>query len=164
MRRERYDDFLHIDVDGDPPRCRVIWEAFLDRHNPQTPEGGCELDRDLEGLPRHNRCQGPESALPKLLPAHGCCTARRVVNRAAILEEAARLVCTDRDEQHGDARESFGRIAALWSADLGIPIGPADVARLMALLKLARAKGKPGVIDSWIDAAGYSALAGELAE
>lgn len=85
------------------------------------------------------------------------------MTRAEILAEASSLVCGDRDKQHGDAHESFGRVAALWSADLGVEIGPVDVARLLALFKLARTKGNPALQDSWVDAAGYAALGGEIA-
>lgn len=86
------------------------------------------------------------------------------MDRAGILQAASNCITRDRAATHGRAENSFGRIAALWSADLGIPISGADVARLMVLFKMARAAGNPGHLDNWIDAAGYAAIAGELVQ
>jgi hypothetical protein len=86
------------------------------------------------------------------------------MNRADFLDTARGYVTRDRAAMHGRAENTFAAIAALWSADLGIPITPTDVGRLMVLFKMARAKGNPGHADNWIDAAGYAALAGELAD
>jgi hypothetical protein len=84
------------------------------------------------------------------------------VNRAEVLDTAREYVTRDRAATHGGAENTFGRIAALWSADLGITITGTDVARLMVLFKMARAYGNPTHSDNWIDAAGYAAIAGEL--
>ncbi|WP_181164673.1 DUF6378 domain-containing protein [Amaricoccus solimangrovi] len=82
--------------------------------------------------------------------------------RAALLDQARDAVTRDRAATHGRAEDSFASIAALWSAHLGIAISAPDVAQLMVLLKLARAKGNPGHADNWIDMAGYAAIGGEL--
>ncbi|WP_181164736.1 DUF6378 domain-containing protein [Amaricoccus solimangrovi] len=82
--------------------------------------------------------------------------------RAALLDRARDAVTRDRAATHGRAEDSFARIAALWSADLGIPLTAGDVARMMVLFKVARAKGNPGHADNWIDMAGYAAIGGEL--
>lgn len=84
--------------------------------------------------------------------------------RARVLDAARQAVTVDRAATHGDLEDSFGLIAALWSADLGIALTACDVARLMALLKVARAKGNPGHQDNWVDLAGYAACGGALAE
>ena len=84
------------------------------------------------------------------------------MNRAAILDTASLYVCKDRAQTHGLAENSLARIAALWSADLGIEVTACDVSRLMVLFKVARAKGNPGHPDNWIDMAGYAALGGEI--
>jgi hypothetical protein len=55
------------------------------------------------------------------------------------------------------------RIAAIWSAILGHPIKPPQVALMMAGLKLARLAHDPQHRDSSIDAAAYAALGAELA-
>lgn len=85
------------------------------------------------------------------------------MNRADILATATEYVTKDRAVTHGDAERSFQTIAGFWSVYLDTPVTAVDVAAMMALLKLARIKGNPTHIDSAIDAAGYSAIAGELA-
>jgi hypothetical protein len=69
----------------------------------------------------------------------------------------------DRAEAYGDATVSLGRIAGLWSAFLGVEISASDAAAMMVLLKMSRTRGGSDP-DNWIDAAGYAALGGELAE
>lgn len=84
------------------------------------------------------------------------------MNRAEILDTAKEFITKDRQATHGSAEDNFGLIAAYWSAHLGRNIKPHDVAVMMTLLKLARAKANPKHVDNAIDAAGYSALAGEI--
>jgi hypothetical protein len=84
------------------------------------------------------------------------------VNRSEILDTAKQYVTKDRDATHGDAESNFGLIAAYWSAHLNKNISPHDVAVMMTLLKLARMRSNPQHVDSAVDAAGYSALAGEI--
>ena len=85
------------------------------------------------------------------------------VNRADILDTAKEYVTKDRAATHGDAERNFGLIAAYWSAHLNRNIKPHDVAVMMTLMKLARAKSNPKHIDNWIDGCGYLALGGEAA-
>lgn len=85
------------------------------------------------------------------------------MNRSMILSEADRLITGDRQDTYGDARAMHGRIAAYWAAHLDHPVSAADVAVMMGLLKLARASAAPAHEDSYIDAAAYAALAGEIA-
>ena len=85
------------------------------------------------------------------------------VNRADILDTAKEYVTKDRAATHGDAERNFGLIAAYWSAHLNVSISPHDVAVMMTLLKLARAKSNPKHTDNWIDGCGYLALGGEAA-
>lgn len=88
------------------------------------------------------------------------------MDRCAVLDAAGEAVGEGPDGRgraYGPVDAGLGRIAALWSADLGIALDAADVARLMALLKLARVAVRPGHADSWIDVAGYAALGAELA-
>ena len=83
--------------------------------------------------------------------------------RAGILEEAARIVTQDRNVTHGEPEETFGLIAAYWSAHLGIPVTETDVAALMTLFKLARLKANPTNPENWVDGCGYLACGGEIA-
>jgi hypothetical protein len=85
------------------------------------------------------------------------------MNRSEILSTADQCISHDRHATYGSAEDSLGAIAALWSADLRIKITAVDVARLMVLMKMARAKTNYAHTDSWVDAAGYAALAGEMA-
>jgi hypothetical protein len=84
------------------------------------------------------------------------------MNRSDILDTAKQYINVDRADTHGDAESNFGLIAAYWSAHLNKNISPHDVAVMMTLMKLARMRSNPAHVDSAIDAAGYSALAGEI--
>lgn len=85
--------------------------------------------------------------------------------RKTILEAAEKCVCKDRQDTHGKPEDSFSEIAMLWTAYLGTgqEIDPVDVANMMVLLKIARAKENPKHQDNWVDMAGYAACAGEIA-
>lgn len=90
-----------------------------------------------------------------------------------ILETAAQLVDGERARLHGDKVENHNCIAGLWSAYLRITqdrratggVDAIDVANMMILLKVARTvSGGDHNIDNYVDAAGYAAVAGEIAE
>lgn len=85
------------------------------------------------------------------------------MNRKQILDDAAQAVLKDRAATHGKPENSFGMTANLWSAFLGIPLEPWQVAICLNLLKVARASGNPTYPDNWGDMAGYAACGGELA-
>ena len=70
-------------------------------------------------------------------------------------------MCGSREEDYGSPEDNFAVIAALWTAYTGKDITPKDVAMMMALLKIARAKAssKP---DTYIDLAGYAACGAEI--
>lgn len=79
----------------------------------------------------------------------------------SVIEAAKSIVAGDRQADYGDAKESFGRIAKLWSAYSGIEITSWDVAQMMILLKVSRAKTSKKD-DTLIDIAGYAECAGKL--
>lgn len=85
------------------------------------------------------------------------------MNRSQILDTAKTYVTKDRADTHGDAESNFSLIAAYWTAHLDAFVGPEDVAIMMALLKLARAKSNPAHADNWVDGCGYLACGGEIA-
>jgi hypothetical protein len=85
------------------------------------------------------------------------------MERKEILDEAARIVTGERQNQYGSAENSFALIGGLWGDYLGMYISPRDVALMMILLKVAREKGGKGKADNWIDIAGYAACGGEVA-
>lgn len=75
-----------------------------------------------------------------------------------VFQDADAMLGGDRHDDYGDPAESFKRIAGLYSAYLGIKVSPTDVAMLLALLKISRAKSGPGKKDSFVDLAAYGAL------
>ena len=83
------------------------------------------------------------------------------MKRDEILLTAQNLISGDRAATYGDASENFKLIGKFWTAYLGITVSAADVATLMALLKIARSRGSEHQ-DNWIDLCGYAALAGEI--
>ena len=90
------------------------------------------------------------------------------MNRDDILNEAMTCINVDRAATHGDAEDSFSEIARLWSWYIDnrtIPeaeLLPQDVAMMMALFKIGRIAGNPSHGDSYVDAIGYLAIAGEI--
>lgn len=84
------------------------------------------------------------------------------MNRADILDEAKRLINTDRAQDYGHPRINHERIAKLWSPVLGIEVTPSQVALCMAQVKVSRLVQTPDHLDSFIDGAAYLAIAGEL--
>lgn len=85
------------------------------------------------------------------------------MNRSEILDEAKRLINADRAKDYGQPRINHQRIADLWSVILGIEVSPAQVAICMAQVKLSRLVHTPDHLDSYIDAAAYLGIAGEIA-
>jgi hypothetical protein len=86
------------------------------------------------------------------------------MNRGKILDEAKRLTSTDRNEIYGDPYTNHKRIADLWSAYLETEISPSQVALCLSLVKIARLIESPNHLDSYIDLAAYSAIAGEISD
>ena len=82
--------------------------------------------------------------------------------REHILRTAVDLTCGDRNKQYGDPLENHQDIARLWTAYLNHVVYPKDVAIMMALVKIARAKMPNPHRDNYVDAAAYLAIAGEI--
>jgi hypothetical protein len=93
---------------------------------------------------------------------------RRNPTSGRILTEADRIIHSDRAEQYGPAEQSFDRIAAFWTTHLrdklkpGAEVDGYDVALLMVLMKVSRA-ATDVKDDTFVDIAGYGALAARLA-
>ena len=83
---------------------------------------------------------------------------------------ASDLIYGDRAKTHGPFTRSLQNISTMWNAYLAIrrepsmPLGPTDVAYLMALLKIARSQSGETNPDNPIDAIAYLAFAGALNE
>lgn len=86
-----------------------------------------------------------------------------LLKRDVVLTTAGTLISGERDKTYGDATESFAKIGKVWGAILDTEITAAQVAMLMAGLKIVRLSSTPGHDDSWIDLAGYAALGAEAA-
>ena len=91
------------------------------------------------------------------------------MNTTDILEKTKKLVSESRHDTHGDKVINHENISRLWSAylqnkfKLSLVILPEDVACLMSLLKFARTQAGKFNLDDFIDASGYAAIAGEIA-
>lgn len=86
------------------------------------------------------------------------------MTRKECLEQAAKCVLKDRQNQYGGPENNFERIAQMWNGYLGTnSIRPWDVAAMMGMLKMARARFNPKYADNWVDMAGYAACGIECA-
>ena len=92
------------------------------------------------------------------------------MNTIDILKKTEKLVSKEREEKHGNKIINHENIARLWTAylknkfKLNLVIVAEDVANLMSLLKIARTQAGKHNLDDYVDACGYSAIAGEIAE
>jgi hypothetical protein len=73
----------------------------------------------------------------------------------------ARTTIEDRGMYYGHPSDNMQRTAALWSAFLEMPVTDYQVATCMALVKIARSM-ETAKVDTYIDAAAYLAIAGQL--
>lgn len=93
------------------------------------------------------------------------------MKRSEILETAAKIVTGGRNKQYGEPEDNFSVIAEYWSTYLSqhnggrmILLTPKDVATMMALFKIGRITTEVEyAADSYVDCAGYTAIAGEIA-
>lgn len=98
--------------------------------------------------------------------------------RETMLNAAKALTCGDRNKSYGPPHDNLSDCAALWEAYLNtkaaclvsdgnsyaVRITSEDVAWMMALVKMTRSF-QPGFhYDNYVDAAAYSAIAGECRE
>lgn len=93
------------------------------------------------------------------------------MKREEILETAAKIVTGGKNKQYGEPEDNFAVIAEYWSTYLSqhnggrvILLTPMDVAIMMALFKIGRiTTAGEFTADSYVDCAGYAAIAGEIA-
>ena len=93
------------------------------------------------------------------------------MKRDEVLDKAKSLISGDRQEDYGDATQSFRAIADGWNVIVSraikqngtfAPLTPAHVALMMDWLKTTRLLNDTSHQDSWVDKAGYSALGAEI--
>ena len=86
--------------------------------------------------------------------------------RGCVLLDAHSVINGERQDAYGAPEDNFAIIADLWNNYLGNAltkfITPMDVAMMMTLLKIARIRSGTATRDSFVDAAGYIALASEI--
>ena len=93
------------------------------------------------------------------------------MKRDEILKTAEEIVTKGRNVQYGEPENNFAVIAEYWSTYLSqhnggrvILMTPMDVAVMMALFKIGRiTTAGEFTADSYVDCAGYAAIAGEIA-
>lgn len=84
------------------------------------------------------------------------------MNRRQVLE-AATKVTQGREGEYGKPSASLNAMAELMAAYLGTPVHAHDVAILEIIQKCVRLKHSKGRhVDSWVDIAGYAAIACEV--
>lgn len=79
----------------------------------------------------------------------------------SISSEAVSLMMGDRQRTHGDPQETLDRIAVMWSGFLDRDLTAAQVASMMALVKIARSV-HAYERDHYVDAVAYLLLAESL--
>jgi hypothetical protein len=82
--------------------------------------------------------------------------------REAVLDLAKDAINGPRESNYGSPYANHKRIADIWSAMTGYEFTPSMVSAMMIGIKLARAKEDIGVLDNWVDIAGYSAITWEI--
>jgi hypothetical protein len=79
--------------------------------------------------------------------------------RAELLDEAKKIVLTDRNQDYGDPEDNFRDIAAMATIMFeGVTtFEPHHAAIMGIIIKMSRLKTSPKKMDHWTDVAGYSA-------
>lgn len=82
--------------------------------------------------------------------------------------EMAVTAVKQRHATYGSPKPNFDRITGLWNAyktpGMDVMFTAADVAIMMALVKVARLMETPDHVDSWVDIAGYAGCGAEVSE
>ena len=86
------------------------------------------------------------------------------MDRKRFLKEVEQTLEGDRQVDYGDASKNFARIARMWEVIFGHQVTLEQVHLAMIAVKMSRLVNTPEHQDSWIDIAGYAALAAELKE
>ena len=78
------------------------------------------------------------------------------MDSTSILQEADKIVTSDRQDVYGHPFNDFSRIAGMWAAYLGHHITPEDVALMQVMVKVSRLRHSPTHRDRIVDIAGYA--------
>lgn len=85
-------------------------------------------------------------------------------SRENIIKQVEKCILNDRQNTYGTPEDNFQTIANYWNEYLKLDstLTKQDVAIMMILLKIARMKSSPNHLDNFVDAAGYSIIAGSF--
>lgn len=78
-----------------------------------------------------------------------------------LLDQAKDVITGERQDSYGAPEDSFTLIAQLWGGYLGRVLTAREVADMMVLFKVARLKGQKPTRDTYLDIAGYAAIAAD---
>lgn len=87
--------------------------------------------------------------------------------RLRILQRAAEVTGGERADSYGPVRQNLDNIATLFSAylkmrhNIDVPLSGEDAAWMLTMVKMARSAAPGYHEDNYVDAAAYSAIAGE---
>lgn len=87
--------------------------------------------------------------------------------RENIIKQVEKCILNDRQNTYGTPEDNFQKITDYWNTYLNIKddtfkLTKQDVAIMMVLLKVARMGSSPNHLDNFVDAAGYSIIAGSF--
>lgn len=88
-------------------------------------------------------------------------------SRENIIKQVEKCILNDRQNTYGTPEDNFQKITDYWNTYLNIKddtfkLTKQDVAIMMVLLKVARMGTSPNHLDNFVDAAGYSIIAGSF--
>ena len=86
------------------------------------------------------------------------------MTRSEFLQQTLDALDGPRSVTYGDPLTNHTRIAELWSTILSTPVSGSQVYACMVAVKLSRLVQSPQHLDSWMDIAGYVALAAEACD
>jgi Domain of unknown function (DUF6378) len=150
-----------------------LGEALTQDAIDELPEGLTVWLRDAEGrlgsdsavLPDMPEEAYGEDAVP--LPEYPIDQAVPEGSQDAVREDLAAyvvsLINSNRQLEYGPPEENLSAIALMWTGYLGIELTANDVAALMVMLKMSRARTSPFHVDTWADCMGYALIAGSIA-
>lgn len=82
----------------------------------------------------------------------------RVPPRAALLREAEKLTCGDRNATYGPPVENMQHIADIFNAITGRDLTAREIAQIHMATKLARTSTTPDHFDSYVDLMAYRGI------
>lgn len=149
-------------VDGEERNCPQCGKTFLVESRISRKKYCSVVCRQAAAADRQ-KARYQEQALARMeAEAEETEAPPRPPARESILARAQEIYQGNRAGQYGRRERNFEAIAGMWAAYLGRYISPADVAAMMALLKVARMGSGHYKEDNYVDAVNYLLFAAEL--